>query len=125
MYNSSIFMILYVKMSLFDDLFNTSFNCDINFDIWEDINSEDDGPDEVCLSNHETGLLSETSQFTTPSLARLEERTDKKGHLIGTRINALIKFDKGTPLDFDAIRIKTSIIKSSVYRLRLKAISRD
>jgi hypothetical protein len=87
-------------------------------------NDRDDGPDEVCPSDRETGPPSKTSQSITPSLAGPEERTDKKGHSIGTRINALTKFDEGTPLDFDTIRIKTSIAKSSCYRLRLKAISR-
>jgi hypothetical protein len=115
-------MILYVKMSLFDNLSDTS-SCDINFEIWEDINDSDDGLDEVCPSNHETSPPSKTSQ-TTPSLARPEERTNKRGNSIGSRISALTKFDEGTPLNFDVILTKTGVFKSGCYKLRSKAISR-
>jgi hypothetical protein len=78
----------------------------------------------VCPSNHETGPPSKTSQSTIPSLVRLEERTNKRGNSIRSRINALIKFDEGTPLDFDTILTKTSVSKSSCYKLRTKVISR-
>lgn len=113
-------------MSLFDNLFDIS-SCDINFEIWEDVNDlkdSDDGPDEVCPSNHETGPPFETSQSTTPSLAGLEERTNKRGNSIGSRISTLTKSDKGTPPNFDVILTKTGVSKSSYYKLRTKAISR-
>jgi hypothetical protein len=121
-YNSSVFMILYVKMSLFDNLSDTS-SCDINFEIWEDADDSDDSPDEVCPSDHETGPPSKTSQSTTPSLGP-EKRTNNRGNSIGTRISALTRFDEGIPPDFDVILAKTSITKLSCYKLRSKAISR-
>lgn len=109
-------------MSLFDNLSDVS-SCDIDFEIWEDAEGSDDGPDEVCPSDHETGPPSETSQSTL-SLDELTERTNKRGNSIGARISALTKFDEGMPPDFDAILTKTGVSKSSCYKLRTKAISR-
>jgi hypothetical protein len=113
-------------MSLFNNLFNTSL-CNINFEIWEDINDLNDlnnSLDEVCPFNHETGPPFKTSQSITPSLTGPKECINKRGNSIRSRINPLTKFDKGTPLDFNIILIKTSISKSSYYKLRIKAISR-
>ena len=48
-------------MSLFDNLSDTS-SCNIDFEIWEDADEEEsNSPDEVCPSDHETSLPSETS----------------------------------------------------------------
>ena len=49
----------------------------------------------------------------------------KRGNLVGARMLALTKFDEGGPTpDFVAITSKTSVSKSSVYKIRAKAISR-
>lgn len=66
--------------------------------------------------NHEINSLFKPSL----SLIKLKEYTNNKGNSIKARINALIKFNKGTPFDFNIIYIKTNIIKSSVYKLKLK-----
>jgi hypothetical protein len=51
---SLIFIILDIKMSLFDNLDDTTDLSDPEFDIWEDDSDDGNGPDLVCPSDYET-----------------------------------------------------------------------
>jgi hypothetical protein len=49
-----IFIILYIKISLFNNLDNTTNLSNPEFDIWEDDPDNGNGPDLVCPSDYET-----------------------------------------------------------------------
>jgi hypothetical protein len=110
-------------MSLFDNLSSLSE--------WTEWDSASDlGLDEVAPPN------SDVSTTHSPQLAPLAGpsslegpatliKEKKRGNSVGAQMLALSMFDEQSPVpDFDAIQLRTSVSKSSAYKLRTKAISR-
>jgi hypothetical protein len=86
--------------------------------------SDDSGPDEVAPLDSGPPSPSlppfEAHTQTLPSTLSQEQATS--GNSIGARIIALTKFDKGVL--HEEITLKTGVSRSSLYKLRSKAISR-
>jgi hypothetical protein len=121
---SLIFIILDIKISLFDNLDDTTDLSDPEFDIWEDDSDDGNSLDLVYPSDHETNSPPQLPLLLPVKPSQLAKYPKGRGNSVGARITALIKFDEGKPPDFDVILAKTSVSKSGYYKLRSKAISR-
>jgi hypothetical protein len=98
-------------MSLFDDLGSLSE--------WTESGDSDLGPEEVVPHDD-----SDVSPQLAP-VVELPTKEKTRGNSVGARILALTMFDEQSPVpDFIGIQSRTSVSRSSVYKLRTKAISR-
>ena len=92
----------------------------------EDKQDSNSGPDEVAPDDSDTSTP--PSPRLAPSSLGGPTAPKKRGNSVGARIVTLTMFDDASQAeklpDFKAIRTKTSVTRSSVYKLRSKAISR-
>jgi hypothetical protein len=122
---SLIFIILDIKISLFDNLDDTANLSNPEFDIWENDSDNGNGPDLVYPSDYETNPPPQLPLLFPVEPSQPAEYSKGRGNSVEVYITALTKFDKGKPPDFNIILVKTGISKSGYYKLRLKAVLRN
>jgi Transposase len=110
-------------MSLFDDLSSL-----LEWTEWD--SASDLGLDEVAPPDSDVSIPPSPQLAPSAGLSSLGGSTaptkeKKRGNSVGAQMLALSMFDEQSPVpDFDAIQLRTGVSKSSVYKLRTKAISR-
>jgi hypothetical protein len=117
-------------MDIYRDFFDFSDVSSMYIPSSDDDSDNDPGPDKAPPPDSDSEEDESTpSASTTPPVPQMLPAAGpkpplKRGNTVGARMLALSLFDAVIIPDFVAITSKTSVSKSSIYKLRSKAISR-